>query len=286
MRASDLITRLLHEHDTAVMLVRGDAEGRANLLGHDVEASIRVPSPVDGEIVTVALLRTATGFVGRPTLAASRGSGERPPFVRLLDRFFVPAAGDPAVSACLFELIADHYEEFAAADINRRSAEALLRTALAGLRGGGSRKVLDFGCGTGCALDAVVSLRSEHGEVELLGTDISEPMLAIARSRGEAVISLDRWRETPPEAFDAAISCFVLHYGVPAHDLHRIARQLKPGGSFCCNLFKPDEQAVAHVVGVLQEAGLDLRTNEQSKLTPSTNNRHLAFRKPALSRAS
>ena len=110
-------------------------------------------------------------------------------------------------------------------------------------------------------------------------------MLSIARGRGEAVAPLTEWRALPSCSFDAAISCFVLHYGVPTEDLTNIARQLKSGGIFSANLFKSDEITLVQLTRTLRKSGLDLIANEQSGITPDTYNRHLVFKKRDRGRA-
>ncbi len=98
--------------------------------------------------------------------------------------------------------------------------------------------MLDFGCGTGVALDVCRHLALEETIVDLVGTDLSDEMLSIARGRGQRVLTLAEWRAEPSASFDAAISCFVLHYGVPDNDHVQIAQQLKPGGIFSANLLQ------------------------------------------------
>ena len=72
------------------------------------------------------------------------------------------------------------------------------------------------------------SLHPEGVDIDLIGTDLSEAMLQIARNRGETVMSLPpSWRALSRHVgLDAAIAVFVLHYGVPLHDLSALAAQL------------------------------------------------------------
>ncbi|WP_195838196.1 class I SAM-dependent DNA methyltransferase [Methylocystis rosea] len=274
---------MLREEDTVILFDRrNDVEQQARLIGYEALDCAITSSPIGNANVTVALLRPMSENAQRcATTATSLGSRSgRPSFVKLLDRFYIPKAGDPVISALFFQLIAERYEELAAIDVNRQTAEILLRAALKESPScDGPRKVLDFGCGTGCAVGALMALGHDGRNVELIGTDLCESMLSIAKGRGEAVVPLTEWRAIPGGDFVAAISCFVLHYGVPADDLACIAQQLKPGGIFSANLFKGDEAKLAQLTSTLSMADLDLIWNEQLITTPDTYNRHLLFKK-------
>ena len=101
-------------------------------------------------------------------------------------------------------------------------------------------RVLDIGCGCG----QTSALLGEHvgpaGQV--LGIDVSEPMLAVARARTTSgtVGYLAADAEThafEPGRFDAAFSRFgVMFFGDPAAAFANIRRALKPGGklAFVC----------------------------------------------------
>src|SRR5262245_39831121 len=96
------------------------------------------------------------------------------------------------------------------------------------------QRVLDLGCGAGQFARHLASI----GAAEVIGIDVSERMLALARSewahprvtyRREAVEHVS----FPPGRFELVVSSLVLHYvedyrGVVA----RIATWLTPGGHF------------------------------------------------------
>lgn len=102
-------------------------------------------------------------------------------------------------------------------------------------------KVLDLGCGYGwhCMYAA------QNGAKEVLGTDISEKMLQVARSKNtfENVKYEKAAMEDltlPPEHFDAVISSLAFHY---VKDFESIVRKvydcLKPGGKFVFSVEHP-----------------------------------------------
>ena len=103
------------------------------------------------------------------------------------------------------------------------------------------RRVLDLGCGYGwhCRYAA------EHGAARVLGTDISEKMLSIAREKTDApVISYERAAmedlSFAPGNFDVVLSSLALHYVADYHELVRRARDwLAPGGDFVFSVEHP-----------------------------------------------
>ena len=96
----------------------------------------------------------------------------------------------------------------------------------------GGRRVLDLGCGAG----QLARHLATTGAAEVVGVDVSERMLALARAdwahprvtyRRAAIEDL----AFPPERFDLVVSSLVLHYVEDyAGLLRRIAGWLAPGG--------------------------------------------------------
>jgi SAM-dependent methyltransferase len=201
-------------------------------------------------------------------------------YLRFVDRFYIPAARDPTISAALFDLIASVYDRITSPDVNIETARMLLNAVLRDC-GLAAPRILDFGCGTGLALKAAYRLEVPLAGLELVGTDISVGMLELAASRGERVMQLDEWRALPNHSFDGAISAFVFHFGVPREDLLRIALQLRPGARFAANYFKANSQAVEILVSDLAECGLVLQRTERLITTPHSENPMLIFAKGA-----
>lgn len=104
-----------------------------------------------------------------------------------------------------------------------------------------NKRVLDIGCGFGwhCIYAA------EHGATHVVGTDISEKMLAAAREkthfpnieyRRMAMEDID----FPADSFDAVLSSLAFHYTPDFTDVcSRIANCLTTGGSFVFSVEHP-----------------------------------------------
>lgn len=102
-------------------------------------------------------------------------------------------------------------------------------------------RVIEFGCGTG-----MTALAHAPHVGEMLATDISEPMLALARQRivDEAyeggnlrfeLADIDTY-EGEPESFDIVLCLSLLHLVADrAHALANVRRLLKPGGYLISN---------------------------------------------------
>lgn len=103
------------------------------------------------------------------------------------------------------------------------------------------KRVLDLGCGYGwhCLYAA------GHGAQSVLGTDISEKMLAVARGKtaSPAVTYLRAAMEDldlPAAGFDVALSSLAFHYVRDFAPLVRsVYRWLAPGGSFVFSVEHP-----------------------------------------------
>ncbi len=109
------------------------------------------------------------------------------------------------------------------------------------LPGFAGRRVLDLGCGYGwhCVYAA------DHGALSVLGTDISEKMLAVAREKTDAPgVSYERAAmedlDFAPGSFDVVLSSLALHY---VEDYAGLARRvydwLAPGGDFVFSVEHP-----------------------------------------------
>jgi SAM-dependent methyltransferase len=110
-----------------------------------------------------------------------------------------------------------------------------LKRCLAGL-GVSPRRVLDFGCGTGSATPFFLELLDPD---ELLGADVSEGCLEVARStHGSARARFERLTEAAPRAaFDLAFCNGVFHHIPPPERdaaVGYVFRALRPGALFAC----------------------------------------------------
>jgi SAM-dependent methyltransferase len=106
--------------------------------------------------------------------------------------------------------------------------------------------VLDIGCGTSTTLLRLAEAVGTEGWV--LGVDISEQQLALARQRIEAagaaqarvVLADAATRDFPPAAFDLAFTRFgVMFFADPIAAFSNIRRAMKPGGRLALAVFRP-----------------------------------------------
>lgn len=246
MHPSEATAALAADDRLGILLDRRRLDGGRAVPG-DLLVVATVDVPTRSREVRAALVTAADGGA-LPRRGGEAAHGQ----VRLMDRFYLPAVRDDAVIAPMFDMIAGIYDSLTDRRLNLASASRLLLAALADA--GPNPRILDFGCGTGIAFDALAALATP---ARLLGVDLSDAMLARAAGRGLAALPIAAWRLDPPPV-DGAIANFVLHYGVPAADLSRIAGSLRPNAVFAANLFGAERKLLDDVAGALGRGGLVL----------------------------
>jgi SAM-dependent methyltransferase len=106
---------------------------------------------------------------------------------------------------------------------------------------GAGEAVLDVGCGTGATLLRLAELAGPAGQV--LGCDVSAPMLALARQRAAGIAHVGimqadaQAHRFPAAAFDAVVSRFgVMFFADPVAAFANLRQALRPGGrvAFVC----------------------------------------------------
>lgn len=107
------------------------------------------------------------------------------------------------------------------------------------------KRMLDLGCGYGwhCIYAA------QHGAARVLGTDLSEKMLAVARQKTAqagcaAAVEYRRLAiedlDFAPASFEVVLSSLALHYVQDYHGLvQKVYRYLAPGGAFVFSVEHP-----------------------------------------------
>jgi SAM-dependent methyltransferase len=131
------------------------------------------------------------------------------------------------------------------ARIDRLFAD-VTNAALAAAAPRSGESVLDIGCGTGTTVLRLAEAVGPGGAV--LGVDISEQQLALARQRIDAAgatqaqVVLDdaATHDFPPARFDVAFTRFgVMFFADPIAAFSNIRRAIKPGGRLQLAVFRP-----------------------------------------------
>lgn len=107
-----------------------------------------------------------------------------------------------------------------------------------------AREVLDVGCGTGSTTLAVARLLGRGGNC--VGIDVSEPMIAAARSRAEREASTARFvcanaqfHAFAPASFEMIVSRFgVMFFENPVEAFANLLRATRPSGELRCIVWR------------------------------------------------
>jgi SAM-dependent methyltransferase len=153
-----------------------------------------------------------------------------------------PAESDlKAASAATYAATADHFDAPALSFWDRYGRRTVARL---GLRPGA--RVLDACCGTGAS--ALPAAREVGPGGHVLGVDISEPALALARAKaGRARLSNVEFRAAdiehtglPPDSFDAVVCVFGIFF-LPdiATGIAELWRLVRPGGQLAITIWGP-----------------------------------------------
>lgn len=125
-----------------------------------------------------------------------------------------------------------------------RQLEPLGDAAIAALSPKAGERLIDIGCGAGQTTLALAEAVGAAGSV--LGVDISAPLLAVARGRGQSLTNVSfldadaQTRAFEPGAADGVFSRFgVMFFADPAAAFANIHRALKPGGRLAFVCWRP-----------------------------------------------
>jgi SAM-dependent methyltransferase len=154
----------------------------------------------------------------------------------------MPNDGMKAVSAATYAATADHFDDAALSFWDRYGRETVTRT---GLRPGDH--VLDACCGTGAS--ALPAARAVGATGHVLGIDLAEPALALARAKARAAhLANVEFRcadaehtGLPSESFDAVVCVFGVFF-LPdiAAAIAELWRLVRPGGTLAITVWGPD----------------------------------------------
>jgi SAM-dependent methyltransferase len=152
------------------------------------------------------------------------------------------SSGDiKAVSAATYAAAADHFDDAVLSFWERFGQETVARV---GLRPG--EGVLDACCGTGAS--ALPAARAVGADGHVLGLDIAEPALELARAkaRAQGLTNVDfraadvEHSGLPPESFDAVVCVFGVFF-LPdiAAAIAELWRLVRPGGTLAVTIWGP-----------------------------------------------
>jgi len=134
-----------------------------------------------------------------------------------------------------------------------RQLAPLGRAAMAALRANSGERLLDVGCGAGQTSCDLARAVAPGGEV--VGIDLSVPLLEVARRRAAGLTSVRFLQGDAqhfpfaPGTFDAAYSRFgVMFFADPVAAFANLRRALKPGGRLAFACWRPMEESPAFTV--------------------------------------
>lgn len=92
-------------------------------------------------------------------------------------------------------------------------------------------RILDFGCGSGLALNL-------DAECELIGYEPNEKMRVQAVKKGMKVLDAHQIYLVPDYDVDAVFASYVFHMGLDDSDVEILSRIVRPGGIVVANFYK------------------------------------------------
>jgi SAM-dependent methyltransferase len=152
-----------------------------------------------------------------------------------------PRQGMPSTAGSTFDRYAEDYQEALQRGVGLSGEDssyfAARRVEWLGSRlrelGFQAHRLLDFGCGTGSTTPFLLGL---PGAAELLGTDVSDGLLATARrDHGSKQVEFAPLGEPPDALIDLAYCNGVFHHIPPSERAEAVSyvwRALRPGGLF------------------------------------------------------
>lgn len=219
---------------------------------YDPATGLTVPPRAKKKLPGCLIARADAGTAFPPALTVGPAT-----YRHLRNGFYIGTHASDRDIAGLFDRLAPTYEQ---GEINVGYNLAVYRQLTDRARTAASietpERVLDFGCGTGVGLDAIVAAAPG---AEVLGFDLSPKMRAIAAERGMVPVDEQNGRlELADRSVDLVVGAFLLHLVQSPEWIAEVARVLRPGGAASFNIYKPVEDWQVKYGAWFKEAGLEL----------------------------
>lgn len=116
-----------------------------------------------------------------------------------------------------------------------------------------SKKILDFGCGSGLSTKVTA-------QGSIVGYEPVEEMRKQARQRGLEMLTREEIKNMPDPVFDAVFSSYVFHMAVLDEDIEMVLGRMKKGSVWVANFYK--DINLEHINAVFRRYGCKLRRLE------------------------
>ncbi|MCC7386248.1 MAG: class I SAM-dependent methyltransferase [Deltaproteobacteria bacterium] len=219
---------------------------------YDPATGLTIPARAKKRPPGCLIARAGAGTAFPPALAIGQAT-----YRHLRNGFYIGAHASDRDIAGLFDRLAPTYEQ---GEINVGYNLAVYRQLTDRARTAAAieapERVLDFGCGTGVGLDAIVAAAPA---AEVLGFDLSPKMRAIAAERGMLPVDEQNGRlELGDRSVDLVVGAFLLHLVQSPEWIAEVARVLRPGGAASFNVYKPVVDWHTKYGAWFKDAGLEV----------------------------
>lgn len=149
-----------------------------------------------------------------------------------------------------YQCFGEYYEDLIDDNYNIRCIQMLVSHINAQTGPDPSKKILDFGCGSGLSTKVIAPGNT-------VGYEPVEEMRKQARQRGLKLLTREEIQNMSMPAFDAVFSSYVFHMAVLDEDIEMVLERMKEGAVWVANFYK--DINLEHINAVFQRYGCKLR---------------------------